>query len=57
MRRASFGEAAQLMKDSGFIADVAQWVKAGVTDVAKSAADGVSDFAKATASGAAGLVH
>ena len=68
MRRASFGEAAQLMKDSGFIAEVAQWVKAGVTDVAKSAADGVSDFAKsaadgvsdfakATASGAAGLVR
>ena len=46
MRRASFGEAAQLMKDSGFIAEVA-----------KSAADGVSDFAKATASGAAGLVR
>ncbi len=51
VRRASFGEAMELMKTSGFMSEVGQWVKSGVADAAKSAAHGASDAAHSAAAG------
>lgn len=57
VRRASFGEAAELMKASGFMGEVGQWVKSGVADVAKSAAHGASDAAHSAAAGLIGAAQ
>ncbi len=57
VRRASFGEAMELMKASGFMGEVAQWAKSGVTDVAKSAAHGASDAAHSAAAGLMGAAQ
>lgn len=55
LRRKSFAEAAQLMKESGFLAEVAQWVRDGAVRAAGAAASSVAGVAANVASSAAGV--
>lgn len=57
VRRASFGEAMELMKTSGFMGEVAQWAKSGVTDVARSATASAAAAARSAADGAANIAR
>lgn len=54
LRRKSFAEAAQLMKESGFLAEVAQWVRDGAVRAASAGASAVAGVAMNVASSAAG---
>lgn len=55
LRRISFAQAAELMRTSGFLGEVAQWMRDGAATAARAAASGVAGAAASVASSAAGV--
>ncbi len=54
LRRVSFAQAAELMRTSGFMGEVAQWMRDGAASAARAAASGVAGVAANVAGSAAG---